>query len=217
VGTASYAVTGAIEFADGTSPVKLNNMYAGDSGSAMQVSLGIAIPLDYVLQGGFETLQIKKVALEIQSFDEKKQLQIEQVLTGRREVRPGETVELNVTLVGENGVEMTRKVNYPVPIGAPPGPLNSTPKSAAQLVSIVNQLRGNSKAYVRAWRPDLAFQIDADDLPAPPASVSLILSDSQSLVGGLNQTRNSKVAEFEIAAGDYVIAGSKTIQVEVKE
>lgn len=236
VGTASYAVNGEIEFSDGTAPVKLNNMYAGDSGSAMQVSLGTAIPLAYVLQGGFEDLQIKKVALEIQAFDEKKQLQIDQVATGRREVRPGETVELHVTLLGENGVELTRKVRYPVPIGAPAGPLNftvadgatanwtdlrqvltSTPKSPAQLVWIVNQLRANTKAYVRAWRPDLAFQIDADDLPAPPPSVSLILSDSQSLVGGLGQTRNSKVAEFEIAAGDYVITGSKTIQVEVKE
>jgi hypothetical protein len=31
------------------------------------------------------------------------------------------------------------------------------------------------------------------------------------------QTRNSKVTELEITAGDIVISGSKTVQVDVKE
>jgi hypothetical protein len=236
VGPSSYAVRGEIEFSGGTAPLKLDNMYAGDSGSATQVSLSTAIPLAYVLQGGFDTLQLKKVALEIESYDEKKQLQIDQVSADRREVRPGETVEISVSLVGENGVELNRKVSYPVPIGAPPGTvfftvadgattnladfrqiLNTTPKSPAQLVATVNQLRANTKAYVRAWRPEVAFQLEGDDFPAPPPSVMLILAGAQSSLAGLTQSRNSKIADFEIAAGDYMITGSKTIQVEVKE
>jgi hypothetical protein len=36
-------------------------------------------------------------------------------------------------------------------------------------------------------------------------------------MAGLTQSRNSKIAELEVAAGDYMITGSKTIQVEVKE
>lgn len=236
VGPASYSVKGEIEFSDGTLPVKLDNMYAGDTGSAMQVSLSTAVPLAYVLQGGFDTLHLKKVALEIESYDEKKQLQIEQAYSRPREVRPGEAVEIVISLVGENGVELDRKVTYNVPIGAPPGPLyftvadgmttnmtdlrqilGTTPKSPAQLVSTVNQLRANTRAYVRVWRADVAFQLEGDDLPAPPPSVSLILSSAQSSMAGLTQTRNSKVAELEVSAGDYMITGSKTIQVEVKE
>ncbi len=236
VGASSYAVRGEIEFTDGTAPVKLDNMYAGDSGSAMQVSLSTAIPLAYVLQGGFDTLQLKKVALEIESYDEKKQLQIDQVVANKSSVRPGDSLDLIVSLVGENGAEVTRKVSYPVPIGASPGTLyftvadgmttnmsdfrqilGTTPKSPGQLVSTVNQLRANTKAYVRVWRADAAFQLEGDDFPSPPPSVALIFADAQSTTAGLSQTRNSKVAEFEVAAGDFMITGSKTIQVEVKE
>lgn len=232
VGAASFAVRGEIEFQDTTAPLKLNNMYAGDTAAAMQVSLGTAIPLAYVMQSGFAGLQVKRVKVEIDAFNEKKQLQIDQVFASRREVRPGETVTVTSVLLGDNGLEQTRKVDYRVPAGAASGPLyftvadgaatnvaefqqilGLTPKTPAQLVSTVNKLRTNNKAYVRVWRAAPAFQIEGEDFPDPPPSLALILGGSQAI----SQTRNSKMAELEIAGGDVVITGSKTIQVEVKE
>jgi hypothetical protein len=236
VGAASFRVTGEVQFQGSAAPLKLNNMYAADTGSAMVASLSTAIPLAYVLQSGFDSLQVKKVVLDIESFDAKKQLQIDSVYVGRRQVRPGEKVELTTTLVGENGTETARKVEYRVPLGATPGPLYFTvadgittnltefrqfigtpPKSIAQLISTVNNLRANTKAYVRVWRPEPAFQLEGEDFPDPPPSVALILAGSQPALAGVTQTRNSKMAELEIGAGDSVISGSKTIQVEVKE
>jgi hypothetical protein len=236
VGASSFRVQGQIEFEGPSPPIKLNNMFAGDTGSALQVSLSAAVPLAYVLQGGFQALQLKKVAVHIGSFDQKKQLQIDQVIAGRRVVRPGENVELTILLAGENGQEVTRQVAFTVPPGATPGPLfftvadgNTTnmaefrqivglpARSAAQLVSTVNNLRANTKAYVRVWRSEPAFQLEGDDLPDPPASVSLILSAAQAALAGISQTRNSKMAELEVSAGEMVITGSKTIQLEVKE
>jgi hypothetical protein len=211
-------------------------MFAGDAGSAAQVSISAAVPLAYVLQGGFESLQMRKVALEIDSFDEKKQLQIAQVIASRRDVKPGETVRLTTLFSGENGADVTRTLDYRVPEGAPAGPLyftvadgvntnmtelrqaiETSPRSAQQLISTVNSLRANTKAYVRVWRGEPAFQIDGGDLPDPPPSVALILASSQAGHAGMTQTRNAKVGEFEIGLGDMVITGSKTIQVEVKE
>jgi hypothetical protein len=236
MGASSLRVTGEIEFQGSTVPVKLNNMFAADTGSAILASLSTAVPLAYVLQSGFESLQVKKVAVSVEAFDEKKQLQIDGVSVARKEVRAGEKVELTTVLMGENGAETVRKLEYAVPLGAPPGPLyftvadgnttnvteyrqliGSLPKSADQLISTVNSLRANTKAYVRVWRADPAFQLEGQDFPDPPPSVALILSASQSTSGGIAQTRNSKIAELEIDAGDVVITGSKTIQVEVKE
>jgi hypothetical protein len=232
LGVASYAVRGQIDFQGGAPPLKLNNMYAGDANTAMQVSLSAAIPLAYVLQSEFSSLVVKKVALDIDSFDEKKQFQIDQVMVSPHEVRPGENVQLTAVLVGDNGAEVSRSVNYTVPIGAPAGPLyftvadgnvanlsefrqilGSTPRSVEQLVANVNKLRANTKAYVRVWRAEPNFQLDAEDFPDPPPSLALILGASQTAL----QTRNSKVAELEISAGDAVISGTKTVQVEVKE
>jgi hypothetical protein len=236
VGASSFRVTGEIEFQGSSAPLKVNNMYAADTGSAMIASLSTAIPLAYVLQSGFDALEVKKVALDIESFDAKKQFQIDSVSVGRREVRPGGKVELTTMLVGDNGAEVARTIVYQVPLGITPGPLYFTvadgmstnltefrqvigaqPKSVSQLISTVNNLRPNTKAYVRVWRPEPAFQLEGADFPDPPPSVALILAGSPSAFGSITQTRNSKVAELEIGAGDSVINGSKTIQVEVKE
>jgi hypothetical protein len=236
VGASSIRLTGAAEFADGAAPIQFNNLLAGDNGSAMQASLSAAIPLAFVMQGGFDTLQLKRVTLNLEAYDHKKQLTIDGVTAARREVRAGEKVQLNISLTGENGVEVVRHVEYEVPIGAQPGPLyftvsdatsanvadyrqvlGASMRSPAQLLSVVNNLHPNTKAYVRVWRTDPAFQLEGADLPDPPASVALILSSSQSGSAGITQNRNSKIAQFEVDAGDMAISGNKTVQVEVKE
>ena len=236
VGASSVRVTGEVEFQNAPAPVRLENMYAADNGSAMLVSLSAAVPVAYVMQSGFSSLGLKKVAIDVEAFAQKKELTIDGISVSRREARPGEKVLLNVVLAGENGAETTRQVEYQVPIGAEPGPLyftvadantanladfrqilTSSPRSAGQLIATVNNLHPNTKAYVRVWRADPAFQLEGADLPNPPASVALILTGSQSSLAGITQTRNSKVVEMEVDAGDMVVSGSKTIQVEIKE
>jgi hypothetical protein len=236
VGAGSIRVTGQIEFQNGTAPLRINNMYAADNGSPMLASLSAAVPVAFVMQGGFESLQLKKVSLHLEAFDQKKQLTIDGITTSRRDVRAGEKVLLNVSLTGENGAETVRRLEYQVPIGAEPGllyftvadagtaniadfrqVLTATARTPSQLVSIVNNLHPNTKAYVRVWRADPAFQLEGADLPDPPASISLILAGSQSSSAGITQTRNSKIAEMEIDVGDMAVTGSKTVQLEVKE
>ena len=236
VGASSIRVTGEIEFQNAPALLRINNMYSADNGSAMQVSLSAAIPVAYVMQGGFENLKLKRVALNLEAFDQKKQLTIDSVTTSRHDVRAGEKVQLNIALTGENGAETMRRIEYQVPIGAEPGflyftvadansaniadfrqVLTATARSPLQLVSTVNNLHPNTRAYIRVWRADPAFQLEGSDLPDPPASIALILGSSQSSSPGITQTRNSKIAEMELDAGDMVINGSKTVQVEVKE
>jgi hypothetical protein len=236
VGASSVRVTGEVEFQNAPAPVRLENMYTADNGSAMLVSLSAAVPVAYVMQGGFSSLELKKVEIHIEAFAQKKQLTIDGISASRREARPGEKVLLNIVLAGENGAETTRQVEYQVPIGAEPGPLyftvadantanladfrqilTTSPRSAGQLIATVNNLHPNTKAYIRVWRAAPAFQLEGADLPDPPASVALILAGSQASLAGITQTRNSKVAEMQVDAGDMVVSGSKTIQVEIKE
>src|SRR4029077_1692402 len=122
-GASSIRVTGDIEFENAPSLVRINNMYSADNGSAMQASLSAAIPVAYVTQGGFERLKLKRVALTLEAFDQKKQLAIDSVTTSRRDVRAGEKVQLAICLSGENGAETIRNVEYHVPIGMEPGTL----------------------------------------------------------------------------------------------
>jgi hypothetical protein len=211
-------------------------MYSADNGSAAQASLFTAVPVAYVMQGDFDMLRLKSIALNIEAFENKKELTIDGITVSRREAHAGDTVRLNVSLVGENGAETSRQVDYKIPIGAEPGTLyftvadanasnvtdfrqavSATARTPSQVISTVNNLHPNTRAYIRVWRTDPAFQLEGVDLPAPPASVSLILSESQTSLAGISQTRNSKIAEMEIDGGDVVISGVKTVQVEIKE
>jgi SpoIVB peptidase S55 len=236
VGASTIRVSGEFEFQNSPSPVRINNTFAADNGSAQQGSLSAAIPVAYVLQSGFKTLRLNRVAIKIEADDHKRQLTIDGITLTRRTVKPGEKVRLNVSLTGENGLESVRSLDYDVPIGAEPGILyftiadanvtnladfrqllTSSPRSPAQLITTVNNLHPNTKAYVRVWRADPAYQLEGADLPDPPASIAMILAGSQASLAGITQTRNSKVGEMELDGGDMVISGVKTVQVEIKE
>ena len=79
-------------------------------------------------------------------------------------------------------------------------------------------------AYLRIWRQEPSFSVAGPlaggDLTDPPPSVMLILANpSTSLSGGspVAATRGSDIAEFSLPVNGYVISGTKTVQVEVKE
>ena len=236
VGAATLRITGEIDFQNAPSPVRINNMFSADNGSATQASLSTAVPVAYVMQSDFDMLRLKSIALNIEAFEQKKELTIDGITVSHREAHAGDTVRLNVSLVGENGLETSRQMDYKIPIGAEPGTLyftvadantsnvtdfhqvvGATAHTPGQVITTVNNLHPNTRAYIRVWRTDPAFQLEGADLPDPPPSVSLILASSQSSLAGISQTRNSKIAEMEIAAGDVVISGVKTVQVEIKE
>ncbi len=58
------------------------------------------------MSAGFDALKIKNINLAIEASERKRVLQIDQITASRKEVHPGDSVELTVTFTGENGVEM---------------------------------------------------------------------------------------------------------------
>lgn len=235
LGLASYSVRGTVEFQHSIPPLKLDNAYAGDFNVPLQASSGVASPLAYLLSAGFDELKVKDITLAIEASERKHLLQIDQITASRKDVHPGEPLDLTVTFTEENGVETEKTVRYVVPIGALAGTLNftasdasysnlldyqqlaaTTPKSPTQVVSFLNSLRPNANAYVRVWRTDPAYQVQGEDLPDPPASVSLILAKAQAAQGTWF-ARGSKIDELTIDTGNVVVNGSKNVAVEVKE
>jgi len=233
VGAASYTVRGQINFDSGS--VKLDNVYSGDVSVSTSASLGIVTPLSYAMTSGFDALKLKDIKLEIGTLDERRQMQIADVVAPRR-VRPGEEIEIAVILSGENGTETTRKVRYRIPVGAETGPLyltagdatasnladlqaayGTTFKSPAQVLNMLNGLRTNTSAYLRVWRSGPSYTVEGRDLPDPPASIAMILGRAQSGGPSFSNVRGAELAEIEVASGGNVVTGTKTIQVEVRE
>ena len=231
-GSSSIRIRGRIEFEGRPETVELRSFFAGETSSAMVAATTTALPLSYVMQGGFDALKVKRIVVVLETSNTKKDLSLSQLYTSRREAKPGETVTLTAIFDGQNGTEVRRALQFQVPAGTAAGTLYFTvadggqtsladlrqtaaltPHTPDQLIANVNRLRSGDKAYLRVWRAEAAFEAGGDELPDPPPSVALVLAGSQAL----SQNRNSKLAEMVIDAGDMMVSGSKTVQIEVVE
>ena len=234
LGASSVRLSGSIRFEGVTEPITIDNVYSGDFNTPMVASLGAALPVAFALQNTLEPLRIQNVDLTLEATPEKKQFTIDQVWTEQKEVRPGENISIHVLMTGDGAREMAKVLQYTVPVGAPAGTWNITvadgpttnvgegraynvtqARPASQVVSLLNSMRGQSKAYVRIWRSDAGYTLEGRELPMPPPSVGLILARTPG--AAVNPGRGSTVAELSFDAGDAPISGAKTITVEVKE
>ena len=234
IGAQSYSVRGQLDFEGG--PVRVDDVYSGDVGVAVIASAGIGSPIAYALQSGFDALKLKTVSLEIAPLEHRSQQQVVDLMAPRT-VHPGDNIDVTVVMEGQNGVDTSRRVQYRVPVGTPAGTLNftiadatstnviefqsavSTPqRSPQQVLGLLNGLRSNTKAYIRVWRAEPSFTVEGRDIPAPPPSLAMLLTRGQAGSTNLVNTRGAKVAELEVpGAPGFVVIGTKTIQVEVKE
>ena len=234
VGAQTYSVRGQLDFEGG--PVRVDDVYSGDVGVAIIASAAIGSPISFALQSGFDALKLKSVSLDVAPIERRSQQQVIDLMAART-VRPGEDLELTVVMAGENGQESARRVKYHVPIGTQPGTLNftiadatstnviefqsavATPqRSPQQVLSLLNGLRSNTKAYVRVWRAEPSYTVEGRDIPDPPPSLAMLLTRAQAGSPVQANTRGAKIAELEVTgAAGSVVTGTKTIQVEVKE
>ncbi len=234
VGGQTYSVRGQLDFEGG--PVRVDDVYSGDVGVAVIASAGIGSPIAFALQSGFDALKLKSVSLDVAPVERRSQQQVVDLMAART-VRAGQDLELTVVMSGENGQESARRVKYRVPIGTQPGTLNftiadatstnviefqsavATPqRSPAQVLTLLNGLRSNTKAYVRVWRAEPSYTVEGRDIPDPPPSLAMLLTRAQAGSPAQVNTRGAKIAELEVpGAAGSVVTGTKTIQVEVKE
>lgn len=214
----------------GGDPLPLANVYAAELGTANLVSAAVASPVAAILQSGFDSLKLAGLELDLEVSNEKRQVQLDGVWSSRRTVRPGESVDITALFLGESGVELARTTTYEVPVGAPSGPLYFTvtdgtsanladfrqflltpPRSPDQLREFLTRLHPNDRPYLRVWRATPTLQVQGENLPLLPPSMSAALLQSAS------QQANSVVAVIRMDPAPYLFSGSRTIQVEVKE
>jgi hypothetical protein len=243
LGAGTLRLHGTVQFEGDVPSLLIRDIFVSDSGLAQQVSANAVVSLAFTLSAGFTNLRIKNISFDLEPVETKRQLQISQVWISRSEVRPGDSVQVTALLSAEDGREFTRAVTYHIPIGAPLGQLNLTVSDAnglnfpdfagmspsclqtpQRLITVLNRFRSSDAAYVRIWRQEPSFSVAGPlaggDLTDPPPSVMLILTNPSTSLSGsslIAATRGSDIAEFSLPVNGYVISGTKTVQVEVKE
>ncbi|MCX6590513.1 MAG: hypothetical protein NTZ56_03220 [Acidobacteria bacterium] len=233
LGSSTISITGELKLEGGLPPLKIKQAYAGDFNTPVLAAMSTAAPIANLLQGSSETLRVSEINLAVNSTEVRAQWQIDQVSTSRREVRPGETIELAVAL-SNDGNERVERLKYLVPAGASPGPLtiavsdgttanlaearsmlSLSPRPATQMLTQLNSLRTNGSAWVRISRPDPVYSMGGTELPNIPAGLAMLAA--RSTTQSLLTPQGTRVAEFEIPLGTAVVSGQKSVQIEVKE
>ena len=243
LGRGTLRLSGHIEWEGSLPPLEIRDTFISDSNLLQQASADAVVPLGFVLGAGFREIHPKKIVYRIEASETKRQLRLAQAWTSTHDVHPGDSLRISAILEGENGLQITRSVNWAIPRGAPLGPLNITvcdgntlnfPEFAGlnqsslhtslDLIRTINAFRDNDALYVRIWRQQPSFTISgpapSEEISDPPPSVALVLSDpssSASTNAALTVTRGSQIAELSIPTRGYVVTGAKTLQVEVKE
>jgi hypothetical protein len=172
---------------DGAPSVRLDNAWSAESGVAQIASSALAAPVAAIATSGFPALAVRAIDLDLEISNDRRDLRLDAVWTSRREVHPA------------NLAEYRQFISVP-------------PRNAVQLVDFLNGLRSSRQAWVRISRPSPSWTVQGETLPALPASMTLLFGRST-----LAQFPGGRIAEFPLAAPDFVFTGSKTVQVDVKD
>jgi hypothetical protein len=222
---------------NGLPPVRVENYLSGNSNLPVMAAQSAAVTLSYLMQSELGPVDIQGIRLKVMATDRRLVRELERIWSDRREVKPGESLELTALLRSQDGEETLQKTTIEIPSSLTPGPvtilvadgtsidraeLNRTgrrilPKNPQQLVRAINKLRRNNRLYARLSRLEPGFVIQGENFPSPPPSVARIFSSDPSLTAEVSPTFLSTVADYELAPLPSLVSGVKTITVIVRE
>ncbi|MBK9528428.1 MAG: hypothetical protein IPO41_08960 [Acidobacteria bacterium] len=229
LGDTTVTVSGEIKV-KGEQSVRIERRFAGTQSSAM-AGASVAAQLQALLRADFPGADLTGVTLNMTAVDGSKTAVVDRVTLDRSQARAGDTVELSVSQRTASGMLLTQKVPFTIPKDAAPGSLaitvgdgtavsqNSaitqfTARSAAELITTLNQLKRPDRLYAVISRTSTGAVIGSSELPNLPPSILATIHNDRT-VGGSKPTVNSIVADLEIPATEYIVTGSQTISIEI--
>ncbi len=214
----------------GQQPIILDRRFSGNIASA-QAAGSVAVPVNLLLDSGFDGIKIDAVNLTVTALDGKKTASLERISVNRTEVKAGETFEVQAFARNDRGQVFVQKIPVKVPNDMPTGMVllnvgdgNSiqqvatnrlfVPKNVDELIQNINQIKKSDRLYVQLVRVTNGAVIGAKEMPNLPPSVLATLNNDRT-AGGFTPTLLSFVTEQEVSPAEFVIAGNQVLSIEV--
>lgn len=211
--------------------IMLETRLSTSMNAPLAAALSISQPLNALINSGFEGLAIEGVKLDITSRDARKRGSLDRLWVNQTDVKRGEKLEIQAFARTESGAEYLERISIQIPADAPLGQLQVivsdgaalqaseprtgfTPKSLTQLVRELNKIRKADRLYVRLARSENGAVINNEELPNLPPSVLATLGSDRT-TGGYTMLRSVTVLEQELPPAEFVIAGQRTLTVNV--
>lgn len=234
LGESTLELQGTISL-KGKQEVKIENFVSGDANAPVIASLSVANPVNFLLQSGLKDVQIDSIAVDVTSWDEKRQAVLERIWTDRKEVEAGDRIEVSALLRKNGGEEIITRIPVTIPEHTPPGPITVTvtdggtlsmlenretrptflPKDVSQLIRTINQTHQNNRLYVRITRAEQSFALYGEAYPSVPPSLAAVLSSDRT--SGTSQTtlRSSTLTTIEGAPLNLLLSGQRSATLTV--
>ncbi|HHT9125633.1 MAG TPA: SpoIVB peptidase S55 domain-containing protein [Candidatus Brocadiia bacterium] len=121
-------------------PVEIENSYYDVSAQWAPI-YDITSPIGTLLNNPFQDVKINKISLIAYVFDAQRTAYIENVKVSKRTVKPGETVQINVTLRPFDCTNVQKTINFQVPSDIVPGSIISLTACDSQYSQSLEKLR----------------------------------------------------------------------------
>jgi hypothetical protein len=236
VDEATYRLTGTANLVEG-GQLSLTTMQAANDSpmpAPMMVSAWWGDKFNRLFNNAVKVPTVKDAEVTVDLLPERRVATIENAWTPNSDVRAGEEIPVKVFLRPWRGERIERSFNLKLPPGLPRGEhriLLSDADTAnriqalgfasnryidvPQLVSLINQERGNSKLYVSLIASDPTAYYEDKTLPSLPSSVLNVMQAGRTAAQSVLTTPESASEQMSLPF-DYVVNGSYTLRVTVK-
>ncbi|HLJ16928.1 MAG TPA: hypothetical protein VKV15_20710, partial [Bryobacteraceae bacterium] len=229
-------LTGAIDIA-GHSSVTLDNLFPPIDSflpDGVPVAGAVQSLFQRIFANQFETANIERVTLRMESQPERRQMTIEGAWLDKSEAEPGDTVTVRVQMRPYRGSPVIRDVRIAIPQQAVRGSsmqilasdsatLNRMSvvsgsqarlDSLEQLISVLNRERRNNRLYVTLLGSAPTMVVQDKVMPNVPASQINLLDQRGGPASSL-VVRESAAGEWSLPL-DQIVSGSTSLTIQIK-
>jgi hypothetical protein len=236
VGDLTLSLDGDIYLDDGRS-IHLEDMFSGNFDSSVAELANLVLAVSYFLVNNeFQAAGLHRIDLNVKAEDQPRICSLERVLLDKYEFGPNEVMTLKLSLRTFRGESVSQEVPLPVP-ALPAGSefqivlgdaatmmqleaglyrsSGFTPRSFAQLVRLLGNIRKNNRIYVKvvATRPGLFLR--GEELPNLPLTVKSLFGSPRSAAAA-TELSQSTLSDYQLPL-DYTFKGSALIPVKIKK
>lgn len=235
-GNLSVGITGDL-FLDNGASVRLEDLFSGNLDNAVTSFSGLLTAVVYYIANNeFEDVGIHRIDLTVRPSEEAKFSYLERVWLDKYEVKPGERIQVRVFYRTFGG----QTVQETVELEAPPLAAGSEffllvgdalsmhqlerslyqtqdfmPRSLAQLLRILNNLRKNNRIYFKMLASQPGLFLKGEELPNLPPSLKAMFASPRASASAPTDLARSTLREYQLPI-PYVFRGLASIPVKIK-
>ena len=209
------------------------NTYSSSSSPSFGIMQTLMLPLLQLGSNPYTTIQVENVTLDLKIGDKRRTARIQSLQMDKLRYRPGDTVEVEITLQPYLEAPITQTGTITIPKDAPEGlvtllagnanfheswqrsraPLNFRHKNINQLIELLQRGERNSDIIMELFVPEPGLTVRGEEFESLPPSVMSVMNTAKQ--AGDSGYTAATTLQIDRVVTDYVISGSGIIRLVV--